>query len=429
MVDRRFVTAFLAVLAALLAAAATQGLVLAAVAVVVALGCTLLAILGRERTAILAFSLAFATAPMYRGLLPELPASPTDLLLLVGVLLLLPELLVRQARIPALFLVSLGALFILGLRGALVNEAPIASLALLVQWMIVLAVFPVVVALWRPAPPIVGILLWSYLAGHMVSVLVALAEGPLVNNRYDGLTHHANAFGTSGAVSVAIVLYLWTKHRTQMARVVLAGILLASGASILMSGSRAATVVVVALVLLVPAVERSVLLVAGVAGAGAVGVSFFPYVVEASAPGSSIRRLVGDGTARASDSVRDDAIEQGWQQFHSSPLFGSGMSIQIAEVHNLYLEVAIAVGIFGLIAYLGLLYVLARPLLSDHPQRRLSYFAWIFAIIGPVVPGLTDRSMLLPMGLAILGAIAVSADDDGPPATRAVSSSRKGSTP
>jgi O-antigen ligase len=83
------------------------------------------------------------------------------------------------------------------------------------------------------------------------------------------------------------------------------------------------------------------------------------------------------------------------------------MDVGIAEIHNLYLEVAIAVGLFGLLAYLLLLYVLARPLLGNHPERRLAYFAWIFIIIGPAVPGLTDRSMLLPMALAILPAIGV----------------------
>ena len=407
-----FVTVVLTVLAAALALVSTQGTIGAAIGVVLALGCCVLAVLGRERTAILAFALAFATAPMYRGLLPELPASPTDLMLLVGVVLILPELLTRKARIPAAFLISAAVLFALGARGALSNDQPVASLVLLVQWMVVMAVFPIVIALWRPGPRIVTILLWAYMVGHMASVAVALLEGPAPNGRYDGLTHHPNALGTAGAICLAIVLYLWPRQPERLLRLIMVGVVLVSGVSILMSGSRAATVVVVALVLLVPAVERSALLATAVATAGAIGASFFPWVVEASAPGSSIRRLVGDGTSRASDSVRDDAIAHGWDLFHQSPFFGSGIGLELAEVHNLYLEVAIAVGLFGVVAYLVLLWVLARPLLGDHPQRRLAYFTWIFVIIGPVVPGLTDRSMLLPMALGILAAMAPVRDDE-----------------
>lgn len=401
----RVVAATLALLAVALAYAATLGLVAAAAALLVAIVTLLLAVVGRERTATLFMAGAFATAPAYRGLVPELPASPTDLLLVLATILLLPELMSRQARIPAAFLLALGALFAFGLRASAANPEPLGSLFLLALWMLVAGIVPIVIAMWQPGSRVVVLLLWSYLFGHMVSTAYALVEGPLINNRYDGLTHHANAFGIAGAVSIAIVFYLWTKHRDRWVRVVLAGVVLASGVSVLMSGSRAATVVVVALVILVPAVERSALLGIVVAAVAGLSLAFLPFFVDASGEGSSLSRLVGDATAQSSDTVREDALQEGQRMFSEAPFLGSGLTIELGEVHNLYLEVAIAVGILGSIAYFVLLYVLARPLFGSHPDRRLSYFAWVFIIIGPVVPALTDRTMLLPMGLAILPAL------------------------
>lgn len=405
----RVVAATLALLAAALALVATRGVVAAAAALLVAIVTLLLAVIGRERTATLFMAGAFATAPAYRGLLPDLPATPTDLLLVLATMLLLPELLSRQARIPAAFLLSLGALLAFGLRGAAVNPSPIESLFLLALWMLCIGIVPIVIAMWQPDSRVVVFLLWSYLAGHMVSTAWAVLEGAAINNRYDGLTHHANAFGIAGAVCVAIVFYLWTKHRDRWIRVVLAGVVLVSGVSVLMSGSRAATVVVVALVILVPAVERSALLGLVVAAVAGLSLAFLPVFVDASGEGSSLSRLVGDATAQSSDTVREDALEEGKQMFEDAPIMGTGLSLQLGEVHNLYLEVAIAVGILGSVAYFVLLYVLARPLFGRHPDRRLAYFAWVFIIIGPVVPALTDRTMLLPMGLSILPAIATAA--------------------
>lgn len=421
--ERGVVTATLAAVAAALAFVATRGMVAAAAALVVAVGVFLLAVLGRERMGTLAMAGAFATAPMYRGLLPDLPATPTDLLLMVGVVLLVPELFSRQVRLPAAFLLALGALFAFGLRGAATNPSPVESILILTLWLMCIGMLPIVIALWGPGPRVVQFLLWSYLAGHMVSILVALAEGPLVVNRYDGLTHHPNAFGIAGTVSIAIFLYLWPKYRNNWARAALLLVVLASGASVLMSGSRAATVVVVALALLVPAVERSALLALLLAGAAALGIAFLPFVVEASGEGSSISRLVGDATAQTSDSVREDALVEGQRMFSEAPLLGHGLTIALGEIHNLYLEVLIAVGILGAVAYVVLLLVLARPLLGNHPERRLAYLAWVFIIIGPAVPGLTDRTMLLPMGLAILPALGLAARGSeqpqgaGPPAT------------
>ena len=58
---------------------------------------------------------------------------------------------------------------ICGIVAAVVSTSALLSAIGLVQWLITMAAFAVVLALWRPSPPIVATLAWSYVAGHVVS--------------------------------------------------------------------------------------------------------------------------------------------------------------------------------------------------------------------------------------------------------------------
>ena len=91
-VQRRVVTVFLVLLAALLAAASARGPIAAILAIFLAVLISMVAGFGRERVAFLAMMAAFATAPMNRGLSPggpSNPITPTDLLFGLAVMLLL----------------------------------------------------------------------------------------------------------------------------------------------------------------------------------------------------------------------------------------------------------------------------------------------------------------------------------------------------
>ena len=48
---------------------------------------------------------------------------------------------------------------------------------------------------------------------------------------------------------------------------------------------------------------------------------------------------------------------------------------------------------------------LARPVLGNHPNRRLGYVVAAFVAITPTFPGLEDRTLWAPMAPAILLAI------------------------
>ena len=72
----------------------------------------------------------------------------------------------------------------------------------------------------------------------------------MYGGRYDGLTHHPNAFGLAGVMAIAIVFFLLHRHKDFFTRAMLLGVVAVSIGSIIASGSRAAIVVLVVLALL-----------------------------------------------------------------------------------------------------------------------------------------------------------------------------------
>lgn len=397
-------TAALGVLALLLVAFSGSGVGAALAACGVAVLVFALAVLGRQRMAIAALGASFGTAPMYRGIggLANV-ATPTDLLLLLGLLLLVPELIARRSRVPGSFVLALGVLAVTGLLGSTINVAPVTSIVFVVQWLLLIGVLPIALAMWYPSRAIFDGLLWCYLAGHMVSLAVGMVKGaPAATGRYNGLAHHPNDFGLAGAVAIAIVLYLLPDARSQRTKVILLGIGAASLVSVILSGSRGATLGLAAVVVLVPLIERSGLWTfLGLVGA-ALGLAVMPYLLQVGGHGGSLSRLAGDNTAAYSDSLRQTALKDGWHRFLDSPYFGSGLDQTVGDYHNVFLEAAVAVGVFGLLAYLVIFYLQIRPLLSNHPLRRLSYLPWLFVVAGITLPGIVDRTIVVPMAIAIM---------------------------
>ena len=179
----------------------------------------------------------------------------------------------------------------------------------------------------------------------------------------------------------------------------------ASLVSLVLSGSRGATLAMAVVLVLVPIVERSgVWAFLGLACA-ALAVALAPYLLTLGGEGGSLSRLACDSTASYSDSLREEALGEGWQRFLGNPFLGSGLDTSIGNYHNLYLEVALAVGVFGLLAYLVICYVLAVPLFGRHPMRRLCYLTWVFVVVGATFPGIVDRTIAVPLAVAVLAAV------------------------
>ncbi|GAA1503828.1 O-antigen ligase family protein [Nocardioides humi] len=417
-VERRAVTVFVVLLAMVLAAASARGPVMAAVGIGFAGFVAALAILGRQRIALLAMLGAFATAPMYKGLAPspDTPITPTDLLFGIAVVLLLPTVIGRPVRLPLGYVIGILLILTTGILSTVFSPAPVISALQFVQWLVVLVGLVGLLAVWAPGWRTVDLLLWGYVAGHTLSVAYS-PIGDSIAGRSVGLTHHPNAFGEAGVMAFAALMYLWRRGESVWYRLLVAGCAAAAVLSVVTSGSRAAAVVVAGLVIMVPFVERSAVKGFVLALTLAIGIVALPLLLDSAGDTSALSRLAGTGDALVADQARLNAQNFGIEMFLEHPVVGNGFAEAI-YVHNVVLAVAASVGLVGLIGYLMVLFVMARPIIGTHPNRRIAYLAWAFIAITPTVPGLEDRTLWVPMAPVILLAMNMRRErddgDDGP---------------
>jgi O-antigen ligase len=405
--ERVLVTVVISVAALGLTALSTLGGVATIGAIVVATYLLVLAVAGRERTAVLTMMLAFASAPAAKGLAPSADSriTPTDLLVALAVILLVPTLLARTIRLPSTYVGGVAIIVVMGTLATSLSSAPFASGFQFIQWLAVMVGLLVVMALWQPRWQVVRLLLWSYVAGQLVSLAFAVVEGKLEgSDRYVGLTHHPNAFAEGGLMAFAALMYLIHARKDLWYRILVLGCAALCVQSVLMSGSRAAAVVVTGLILLVPIIERSAVGGFLLAVTGALFVLALPYVLGAGPEGSALSRLRGTADAQGADRARSDAQEFGIELFLDRPLVGNGFA-EVYQAHNVLLAVAAATGVLGLVGFLMVLFALARPMFGSHPQRRLVYLVWAYIGLMPTVPFLDNRTLWVPLSVAFLVAV------------------------
>lgn len=397
---RRLVTHLLAGIfllsSVLLVATGPTGGVIAVVLVAVALA---IVCVGPEKVGVGFLGLAFATAPMYKGLAPAGSAvTPTDLCLVAGFGLLLPRLLGNPFRLPGMYLAAVMVIVATGITGSAVSSSPAASLLALGFWLATLFALPVGVHLWRPSRGEVQAMVWSFVAGHLVSTVLGFALGHLAGGRLYGLTNHPNYFAESGVIAFGLLLHLLA---TSSHRVLVWPAMLVTVYSVYLSGSRAGTLALAVLVAAIPLVERSALKAYALSLLAAVGAVVLSLKWSVVAGSGSLARLTGKGDATGSDLERTRGLSAGWHRFLDHPLTGSGL-IDLFGVHNNYLEAAIGIGIFGLAAFLLILWTLGKPLFGDHEFRRLGYTVLGYAVFGATTPGLYDRTYWVAMSLSIV---------------------------
>lgn len=405
---------------ALLVFTATHGNLAIYATVTVAAFIAVVAILGPERTGLLTLMAAYFTAAFYKGVAPSRGSivTGTDVLLLVGFALLLPQLLQGRARLPLLYYAGVSVVFVTGVVASALSVSPGASYQALTFWMIVMFGLPVAVSLWGPSGRQIDLLVWSFVAGQIFSLVAGTAQGYIQANRYFGMASHPNYFAQSGMMSIALLIYLAYRHfgRTVLASGAILGAGAVCAATVVLSGSRAATVVVAVLILMIPVVERSALTGFLLAGLGALALVALPLAADIAGKGSSLDRLAGGGGAQQSSSARNLHLDQGLDRFFLDPLTGSGL-IDLFLIHNNFLEVAVAIGIFGLAGYLMVLWAFARPIFGNNEYRRLAYVVWGYIGFGATVPGLYDRSIWAVVALSVVamaGARQARTDEPGP---------------
>ena len=397
-----------------LVALSTQGLLGAALALACAVGLMLLVLLGPDRLGTLFVLAAMFTAPQnaVRPIASADFVTFSDLFLVAGGALLVPVILQRRGRYPALWLAGAVGLTSMVLVAAVLGPTPALGLIYGLRLPAAAVVLPLFFLAWRPEGRLVDALAWSYVAGHVVSTCYALVEGKALNDRWDGLTTHFNFFGIAAVVASTLLVHLY--HRTPRRHrwiPLLAAVICA--ASIIMSGSRAAAIVVAMILLLYPLLERSVvsayLLVAGGLGFVALGERLF----SGFGSGSVIERLQGDATTVYSDNERTVALQTGWDKFFRHPVLGNGFDQTALDAHNIYLEIAIGVGLVGLVCYLLVLGYGVLPVLRSGPLRRLGYVALAYAALGMLTNSLWDRFVWMGISLSVLAAA-----DMGPRSSR-----------
>jgi O-antigen ligase len=394
-----------AAVAALLVYLSTLGMIFAIIAVGLAGLIALLAIIGSTRMGYLFLMAAFATAPMYKALAPSpgAPVTATDLLFVAAFGLLVPNLLRGTVRLPTLYFVGVGLVLVTGLIASAFSVDPKTSLISLMFWMIVMLGLPVAFALLAPSGTLVSLMAASFVAGQIFSLAYGTAKGDDFQGRHAGYSTHPNYYAQAGMLALALLLYLGYRHRGRLLVLILPAVGLCA-ATVVLSGSRAATVVVAVLVLMVPVVERSALTGFLLAILGALGLLLLPVVAGIGGEGSSLARLAGGTSSSYSNSERTNGLKAGLDRFFEHPFLGNGL-IDLFDVHNNFLEVGVAVGIFGLAGYLMVLYAFARPIVSLGQYRRLSYGVWAYIGFGATVPSLYDRSVWAVVALSVVAVV------------------------
>ncbi len=401
-------------LIAALVGASTGGAVVALVAMGAAAFIVILVTIGAERTALLVLVGAYFTAPFYKGLAFGAAAVVTvpDLLLLAGFALLLPRLVHGHVRLPPAYAAGVALVLVAGLTASVFSAKSGESFVALGFWMIVMLGLPVAFALWGPLGRYIDLLAASFVAGQVFSLVMGVIQGKEAQGRHAGLSTHPNYLAQAGVLSICLLLYLSHRHmsRSLLVTTALSSAGIACVTSIFMSGSRAGTVVLAVLVLLVPVVERSAIAGFLIAAVGALFLFALPAIIELAGDGSVFSRLGGDKSAEYSNSARSLGLDAGIARFFEHPLRGTGL-VNLFDIHNNFVEVAVGIGVFGLAGYLLVLYAFARPLVGHGEFRRLSYVAVGYIGFGATVPSLYDRSVWAVMALSAV-AMVLSARND-----------------
>lgn len=395
-----------AVVAAGLVALSSTGTLAAVAAVVLAVLCSSLVVLGPERLGTGFIVLAMFTAPenSVRPVASANFVTFSDLFLATGFALLFPVLLRRRARFPIGFLVGAALLVVAVALASLLSPDPLLAFNPGARLIAAVVALPFVFLLWRPPATTIDLLAWSYVGGHVVSTGYAVVEGSAGNNRYDGLTTHYNFFGLSALMATCLLIYLFGRTPPRRRWVVWAAGAVCL-ASVAMSGSRAAALVLLMIALLYPLIERSLISAYLLVAAALTFVVAGDRLLALASGTSLVDRLQGDATTSNSDEVRGSALTVGFAKFLTHPLLGNGFDSNPLAAHNIYLQVAVGVGVFGLVAYLVVLWAAVKTLFGTSELRRLGYVPLAYVAVGLISNSLWDRFVWMAVSLAFLAAV------------------------
>lgn len=329
--------------------------------------------------------------------------TASDLFLGLGLFLLAPVIIGRHARVPKDYALGAMVLIVASLLASAFGPDPTVSVFVMMRLLVAAIFLPTIFAWWQPSLKVIDWLAGAYIFGQLVSLAFAILSGPEFSNRYSGLSTHVNYFGQTGVLAFALCIYLF--HRVKPGSRWL--VILAAGLcaySVVLSGSRAAAIVTVLLVLLYPVVERSAVKGVVVLLMTALAVPIASYALGLTGDNSPFSRFFGDKSTSVSDSERTESLNAGIDRWLAEPILGNGFSNAPLEAHNIYLQVAVVSGVIGLAGFLIIFWSLVRPLFDSHdnPLRRLCYATLGYAAIGMLTNSLWDRFTWVVLAMAFL---------------------------
>lgn len=370
---------------------------------------------------------AFALAPCVKFVIPGFRFfNVSDVLFLVSVGLALPRLITRHIWLPVAFAMGSAAFVTISILASLQSATPGESYYYATRVILALIVFPAILVWWSPQGRFLVTLALAFAIGTGASVVVGLFETG--GTRSSGLTGHPNVLGYTAVLTLSLLPFL-TKTLTRPHRAwISASVFGIAGLGIQTSGSRAALVTALVLLVLIPAAERSIIAALAVMAAGVVAVLVLDQRKGASGEGQdALSRLLGEsGNVVGSNRERVEGVEKVWALALDHPFLGSGFNFSDFVAHNAYVQIAAAAGFLGLAAFAVFCISMVTPLVAyDDVHSRLVYPAIVFLIAAPVSPNLTDRYIGFLLGLSLVGVVKVhdarrgrGLDDAEPPPSR-----------
>ena len=347
------------------------------------------------------------------------PLTVSDLLLVATVLLLLPRFAIANARtvwVPglAVALIAVGGVIGTVATGADVN----ASAENLVRFVVATFGSLLLVVCWRPGLEQIKSFSWLWIAGGVISALVALLLPDLETfTRPPGLTPHPNHLAIISLILVGVTLGVIAAEPTRNR--ILLGLAAASilFAAIVASGSRAGLAAALLVVLLALIATRDRTTVAITVGVLVVGVAL--VLGGAAGEDNALTRLSEGGTERGE---RREAVNTaGWERFKGDPVTGVGFE-QVLEPHNLPLMLGSSAGVLGIIGgamlivlALGTYAVAVWKRMAEHPAFGAMLAGLAAAVIGYLAASmfqnvLWDRNVWIAIALMTWAAAAVARD-------------------
>jgi O-antigen ligase len=181
-----------------------------------------------------------------------------------------------------------------------------------------------------------------------------------------------------------------------------------------LSGSRATLLVLILLALLYPAIENSVRAAGFLVACAGVSLLFVGRLLQ-SETDNPLTRLLGSGSSGGSDQERENNFTFALARFKLHPLLGNGFADDALSAHDIYLEVAVSVGVIGLIAYLCILWTGLRPLFRvREPIHLVAYPVLAYLMTGLLSPLLWDRYIWCVLALSFVQVAKRPAPDDHP---------------